>query len=339
MLQGKKAYICSPLSAPTKEGIRSNMEDARKYMVMMKVRYHCRTIASHAYLPLMLDDRITEERETVRMCHTLDFINKSSDQVYQASDQVSSSSIKLSQGAVEQAASIEELSATIAEISKGVSHNSEAAAKARDNGELANVKLMEFDGKMKQLVVAMDEITGHLKEINKIIKTIEDIAFQTNILALNAAVEAARAGAAGKGFAVVADEVRNLASKSAEAAQSTTKLIGETIAAVNNGSDIAIDAADSLSEVKDIAGGVVSGMGNIADACSREVAAIEQTKIGAEQISNVVHSNSATSEESAAAAEEMSELSRSLKELVGKFKLKKGISGSDVPGADPKTRN
>lgn len=270
----------------------------------------------------------------IRMSQTLEFINESSDQVYQAADLVSNTSMTLSQGAVEQAASIEELSATIAEISNGVSHNSAAAETARDNGELANVKLTEFDEKMQHLMVAMEAITEHSKEISKIIKAIEDIAFQTNILALNAAVEAARAGTAGKGFAVVADEVRNLASKSAEAAQSTTKLIGETIAAVNNGSAIAADAAGSLGDVKIIAGGVVNGMGQIADACAQEVIAIEQTKTGAEHISTIVHSNSATAEESAAAAEEMSELARSLKELVNKFEINKSLLRDNGSGTN-----
>lgn len=257
-----------------------------------------------------------------RISETLTNVNQVSDHVYSSCEQVSNGATMLSQGATEQAATIEELSSTISQISEKVKQNAKAAKEAEQNGEYASERLSGCDGQMKEMVTAMNEITSHSNEIGKIIKTIEDIAFQTNILALNAAVEAARAGAAGKGFAVVADEVRNLASKSAEAANSTGSLIEATIKSVGEGSKLAEETAASLETVLEVASGVVSGMELIAGSCEEEAQAIAQVTIGAEQISGVVQSNSATAEECAASAQEMSSQAGMLKECVNQFQLK-----------------
>ncbi|MEF9942360.1 MAG: methyl-accepting chemotaxis protein [Lachnospiraceae bacterium] len=252
---------------------------------------------------------------------TINQINQASDQVSSGSEQVSSGAQALSQGATEQASSLEELSATIADISDHVSANAQSAQSANALSDETGKEIIESNQKMQEMIAAMDEITNTSNEIGKIIKTIEDIAFQTNILALNAAVEAARAGEAGKGFAVVADEVRNLAQKSAEAAKNTTALIEGAIKAIKHGTEIADDTAGSLNEVVEKATMVSHTINVIATASSEQAQSIEQVTQGVDQISSVVQTNSATAEESAAASEELSGQSQILKELVDKFRL------------------
>ncbi|MDD3570503.1 MAG: methyl-accepting chemotaxis protein [Lachnospiraceae bacterium] len=249
-------------------------------------------------------------------------INQASHQVASGSEQVSSGAQALSQGATQQASSIEELAATINEISTQIKNNAENAKLANSSAELAEKEIFSSNDQMKSMVSAMEEINAKSSEISKIIKVIEDIAFQTNILALNAAVEAARAGTAGKGFAVVADEVRNLASKSAEAAQSTTKLIEETLVAVEKGSEIAGNTAKSLEESAKVTREAVDLIDKITEASNEQALSVEQVTQGVEQISSVVQNNAATAEESAAASEELWSQSNILKELVARFKLK-----------------
>ncbi|MDD3569611.1 MAG: methyl-accepting chemotaxis protein [Lachnospiraceae bacterium] len=253
---------------------------------------------------------------------TLSSIGIASDQVASGSDQVSSGAQELSQGTTEQASSIEELSSAIAEISDQVQHNAENARMANTSASEAGAEISRSNEQMKDMVDAMEEISSKSSEISKIIKVIEDIAFQTNILALNAAVEAARAGSAGKGFAVVADEVRNLASKSAEAAQSTTNLIEETIVAVQNGSKIADSTAKALDNSAKVTYEAVALIDKIAEASDQQAESVSQVNIGVDQISAVVQTNSATAEESAAASEELSAQAQMLKELISKFKLR-----------------
>ena len=277
-------------------------------------------------------DRILKamDKITADLSYTMTQINQSSEQVSGGSDQVSSGAQALSQGATEQASSIEELSATIAEISEQIKKNAGNAQEARKKSISASDEVVASNRKMQDMIGAMADISGKSAEISKIIKTIEDIAFQTNILALNAAVEAARAGAAGKGFAVVADEVRNLAGKSAEAAKSTTALIEETVKAVENGTHIADDTANALALVVTGTQEVTELIGNIADASSEQATSVTQVTLGVDQISSVVQTNSATAEESAASSEELSGQAAMLKSLVSKFRVK-NVAGMIMP--------
>lgn len=254
---------------------------------------------------------------------TLSQINEASDQVSSGSDQVSSGAQALSQGATEQASSIEELAATITEITRQVEDNAESAKQADQMAAQTGEKVMQSNEHMQEMIQAMGEISNSSNEISKIIKTIEDIAFQTNILALNAAVEAARAGAAGKGFAVVADEVRSLASKSAQASSNTASLIENSIQAVDNGTRIADETAQALTAVVEGTKVVTTTIEKITNASNEQAASLAQVTQGIDQISSVVQTNSATAEESAAASEELSGQAQMLKDLVGQFKLKK----------------
>lgn len=238
------------------------------------------------------------------------------------STQVSSGAQALSQGTTEQASSIEELASTIQLISDQVRQNADSALQAQQTIREVGGKLTKSNQEMQGLTEAMGEISSSSSQIGKIIKTIEDIAFQTNILALNAAVEAARAGAAGKGFAVVADEVRNLAGKSSEASKSTASLIEATISAVKGGASLADETAASLLEVVEGTQVIIAQINQIADSSAEQAASIAQVTLGVEQISAVVQTNSATAEESAATSEELSGQAQILKELVGGFKLK-----------------
>ncbi len=269
------------------------------------------------YKPLL----VSMKNINKKLSDTLYNIRVSAEQVNTGADQVSSGAQALSQGATEQASAIEELSATIIEISSKIKANADNAVYAGSISEQAGVSVQDSNEKMGELTNAMQNITDISNEISKIIKTIDDIAFQTNILALNAAVEAARAGEAGKGFAVVADEVRNLAQKSAEAAKNTTILIENTVDAVNNGNKLANETAESLSKVVENVTNINNKIKEIANASEEQASAVNQITLGVEQISAVVQTNSATSEESAASSQELSGQANILKNLVEKFKL------------------
>lgn len=253
---------------------------------------------------------------------TLTQINQASEYVSSGSEQVSDSAQILAQGATEQASSIEELSATITEISQHVKENAENAVQTSNTVNSVGAEIETSNQYMREVVEAMEQIKNSSNEIGKIIRAIEDIAFQTNILALNAAVEAARAGEAGKGFAVVADEVRNLASKSAEAAKNTTELIENSLQQVENGSRIVDETAKALIHVVEGAKKVEETVEKISSASNRQSEAIAQVAQGIDQISSVVQTNSATAEETAAASEELSGQSETLKLLVGRFNLR-----------------
>lgn len=252
---------------------------------------------------------------------TLRNIRMASEQVNSGADQVSSGAQGLSQGATEQAASVEELSASVADITNDLHKMADQTQTAAELVGQAEAALNNGMEEMEEMVKAMHNIESSSLEIEHIVKTIDDIAFQTNILALNAAVEAARAGSAGKGFAVVADEVRNLAQKSAEAAKSTTSLISESSRAVKEGMDIAERTEEAVGQAaknSKEAAGIVMNIKNISYV---EVDAANQMLQNIDQISAVVQNNSATAEESAAASEELSAEAASLKQLVDEFTL------------------
>ena len=258
-------------------------------------------------------------------------IQEASEQVASGSRQVSESSMSLSQGATEQASSIEQLTASIEEIAAQTRLNAQNANQANELADLTKVSAIQGNDQMKSMLKSMDEINEASNNISKIIKVIDEIAFQTNILALNAAVEAARAGQHGKGFAVVAEEVRNLAARSANAAKETTTLIEGSIHKVAGGTKIANETAAALSQIVDSIEKVSDLVGNIAVASNEQATGVEQVNQGVSQIASVVQTTSATSEETAAASEELSSQAEMLKEMAGRFKLSKGILA--LPGA------
>jgi methyl-accepting chemotaxis protein len=266
-------------------------------------------------------------------------INEASEQVASGSKQVSDSSMALSQGATEQASSIEELTASVEEISAQTRHNADNANEANSLAETARTNAEQGNSQMKNMLKAMDDINESSTSISKIIKVIDEIAFQTNILALNAAVEAARAGQHGKGFAVVAEEVRNLAARSANAAKETTAMIEGSIKKVDGGTKMANQTADALNKIVGDVARVASLVGNIAIASNEQALGISQINQGIMQVSQVVQTNSATSEESAAASEELSSQAEMLKEQVSRFRLKdaqhKSARYSDEDGINP----
>ena len=252
---------------------------------------------------------------------TIAQIDAASGHLLSSSNQVSGGAQALSQGATQQASAVQELAATIADVTDKVKLNAENAEMAMKMAKDAELGINSSNEEMQSLMGAMDDIQKSSNEISKIIKNIDDIAFQTNILALNAAVEAARAGAAGKGFAVVADEVRSLAAKSAEAAKSTTTLIENSMQAVNVGMKYAQNTSQALQTVVKHASDVALKAGEIAEASGEQFGAIQQISVGIDQISAVTQTTSATAEESAATSQELTGQANMLKVLTGKFTL------------------
>lgn len=255
------------------------------------------------------------------MAETIKGIQHVSDEVSGAADQVASSSNDLADGATNQAAVVEELTATVAGVSEQVGKNSQSAKQISGRVDELGTAILESNGKMRDMVDSMNEINGASKEIDKIIATINEIASQTNLLALNASIEAARAGEAGKGFAVVANQVNVLADQSAQAAKESATLIETSVKAVEKGMVIAGQTASQLQEVAENSQIITKEVTNIAETLETQTTEIQQINDGIEQINDVVQTNSATSEECAAAGQEMSSEAENLREMIQKFKV------------------
>ena len=259
------------------------------------------------------------------LTETLTSIAQSADQVKAGSEQLASGAQSLAQGATEQASSVEELSATVQDLSGQAIAEAQNAVEAEKFLEQIKDEVEKSNAQMDAMRKAMEDISVQSTAIRSIIKTIDDIAFQTNLLALNAAVEAARAGTAGKGFAVVADEVRNLAGKSADAAKRTNELIENSASAVEHGEELTKLTADSLTVVADKTKQVVETMQAVATAYHKQADKLSEISRGVDQIANVVQTNSATAEESAAASEELSGQASMMHQQVAQFKLDQDI--------------
>lgn len=254
--------------------------------------------------------------------HALGNIDDAAFQVTTSAAQVAGASEALAQGSTEQASAIEQITASISDVAEKTKQNAAEANEAAELMAQAILDVKKGNEEMQEMVVAMQDINKASESISKIIKVIDDIAFQTNILALNAAVEAARAGEAGKGFAVVAEEVRNLAAKSASAAAETAEMIEDSIQKVETGSKIANTTAEALEEITDAVKKSEAIINEIADSSNYQATAIAQIDQAIEQVSQVVQTNSATSEECAAASVELSGQAGRVREMLSVYKLK-----------------
>lgn len=326
------------LNNPSKDEIGMLTRQLRETVDRIKIYIqdisHTLGEISHGNIALEVTREYVGEFGTIKVSlnHIIDALNFTMEQIDNCCDQVqagssslASNSQSLARGSAEQSVAVEGFQSNLSTVATLTAGDSENAAKVKDLSLRTSDAVRFSNEQMQKMVVAMDDINASSQEIAKIIKIIEDIAFQTNILALNAAVEAARAGDAGKGFAVVADEVRNLASKSAEASKSTAQLIQNSMGAVDNGTKIADTAATSFKEVDENVRQMAIHLEEIDKSTYRQAEAFDRMVEMSDKITTVVRSNSSASEENSAASEELSQQADLLGQLVEKFKLKHKI--------------
>ncbi|RKI89518.1 HAMP domain-containing protein [Parablautia intestinalis] len=308
--------------------LRDSMEKIRQYVEEInRMMYQVSTgdfnvVCSVPFIGDFYSIEKSMESFTRSLSEAIANINRAEDNVFGHAEHLSGGAQLLAQGAIDQAAAVEELYATLDELSNSAKQNIETAANVKESAQLTREQVSLSSREMEQLVAAMADISDASKEIGRIISTIEDIAFKTNILSLNAAVEATRAGEAGRGFTVVSSEVRNLAARSNEAAQATRELIGNSVRAAEKGNQIVERVSETLQKTLELVQESNDAISVITDAVHAEAIAISQVTEGLGQISAVVETNTASSEESATVSTELFEQVRVLQEQTNRFQLK-----------------
>ena len=335
ILNEKNCHHCHGASRSVLGGlmIRQNIEKVYRALGTLKNKNIFIGIVG-IFITILMIFLLISNLVTKPIKHIIESLTQGSDQVASASGQVSSSSESLAEGASEQAASLEETSSSLEEMSSMTKQNADNAGQADALMKEANQIIEKANGSMGDLTNSMDDISKASEETQKIIRTIDEVAFQTNLLALNAAVEAVWAGEAGAGFAVVADEVRNLAIRAADAAKNTAGLIEDTVKKIKDGSGLVNATNDAFTEVAESASKVGELVGEIAAASNEQAQGIEQINTAVAQMDKVTQANAANAEESASASEEMNAQAEQIKGVVAELSELVGGNGKGTGGRE-----